>query len=82
MGKGVKKQDKNSSYVAGNSEDPIYFGAQKVIDAELKLISKRKGKEITETNNTRGPRSFRRRNTFRQFFSGHHAGAGLQKLVE
>lgn len=54
MGKGVKKQDKNSSYVAGNSEDPIYFGAQKVIDAELKLISKRKGKEITETNNLAG----------------------------
>ncbi|MFZ3104127.1 MAG: patatin-like phospholipase family protein [Smithella sp.] len=54
MGKGVKKQDKNSSYVAGNSEDPIYFGAQKVINAELKLISKRKGKEITETNNLAG----------------------------
>ena len=33
--------NQNDSYVAGNSEDPVFFGAKNVIDAELKIINKK-----------------------------------------
>ena len=49
-----KEQDKNKSYVLGNSEDPVFFGAKDVVAAEMELINKRYGNEIKETKDLAG----------------------------
>lgn len=46
--------NQNDSYVAGNSEDPVFFGAKNVIDAELKIINKKHGDDKRETKDLAG----------------------------
>lgn len=49
-----KKQDKSTSYVAGDSEDLEYFGAKNIINAELQLINKKYEKEPKQTKDLAG----------------------------